>query len=171
MMKVLSKILFGLGLVCSLSSPLYAAESGLKIGVIDMRSIISNSPQAKAAMEKLKSEFKAREEKIVASEKSYREKAEKLQRNSAIMSEAEKSKLEKEVIANQRELQRMQAEFREDAAARQQEEMKKLIDKIDSVVQAIAKKENYDLIIHSEVVPYAAKQMNITDTVLKSIAN
>lgn len=166
-MKKLTSLLLALGLTC-LAPIAHAAEA--KIGVIDMRTIVSNSPQAKAAMEKLKNEFKAREEKIMAQEKSVKEKAEKLQRNSAVMSETEKSKLEKEVMTGQRELQRLQNEYREDAAMRQQEEMKKVIDRVTAAIDEIAKKDKYDLIFVREAAPYASKQMDITDKVLQATA-
>src|SRR5947209_3774643 len=72
-----------------------ALAADFKIGVIDMRAVVSASPQAKETMERLKKEFKSREEKMAATDKSLKEKAEKLQRNSAVMSESEKTKLER----------------------------------------------------------------------------
>lgn len=168
-MKTLAKIILPLSLTLAGFSSQAVAEE-IKIGVIDMRTIVTTSTQAKDAMEKLKKEFKGREDKIIATEKSLKEKSEKLQRNSAVMSEAEKLKLEKEVIASQRELQRMQTEFREDAQIRQQEEMKKLVEKINGAVAELAKKEKYDLVIHSEVVPFSSKNVDITDKVMKAIA-
>ncbi len=167
-MAKLTPILLALGLTCLAAPAVNAAEA--KIGVIDMRAVVTNSPHAKAAMEKLKNEFKAREEKIMAQEKSLKEKSEKLQRNSAVMSEAEKAKLEKDVMAGQRDLQRMQAEYREDAAMRQQEEMKKVIDKVTAAIDDIAKKDKYDLIFVREAAPYASKQMDITEKVIKATA-
>lgn len=166
-MKKLTHIFMALGLAC-LAAPAIAGEA--KIGVIDMRTVVTNSPQAKAAMEKLKKEFKAREDKIMAQEKSLKEKSEKLQRNSAVMSEAEKSKLENDVRTGQRDLQRLQNEYREDAAMRQQEEMKKVIDKVTAAIDEIAKKDKYDLIFVREAAPYATKDMDITDKVIKATA-
>jgi outer membrane protein len=169
--KNLRKSLLALSFVVVSALPVQSfAADALKIGVIDMRTIVNSAPQAKDAMEKLKKEFKTREEKIITAEKALKEKAEKLQRNSAVMSEAEKSKLEKDVVAGQRELQHMQSEFREDAAMRQQEEMKKIMDRINVVVDDLAKKEKYDLIIHKDVVPYAAKTVDVTDKVVKAIS-
>jgi len=157
-----------LALALSASTSVFAAD--LKVAVIDMRVILSKSPQAQAATQKLQGEFKAREEKIVSLEKALKEKMEKMQRNSAIMSETEKNKFEKDVIASQRELQRLQTEFREDAAARQQEETKKLIDGVNLAVNAIAQKDKYDLIIHREAMSYASTQIDITDKVIAAIA-
>ncbi len=147
--------------------PAFAAD--LKIAVVDMRAVIANSPQAKGVMDKLKQEFKNREDQIIAADKSLKEKSEKMQRNGAVMSEAEKSKLEKDIMAGQRDLQRMQTEFREDATMRQQEEMKKLVDKINKVVQDIAKKENYDLVVHAEAALYFTTGINITDKISNAV--
>lgn len=166
-MKKLTHILMALGLAC-LAPVANAGEA--KIGVIDMRAVVTNSPQAKTAMEKLKKEFKAREDKIMAQEKSLKENSEKLQRNSAVMSEAEKSKLENEVRTGQRDLLRLQNEYREDAAMRQQEEMKKVIDKVTAAIDEIAKKDKYDVILVREAAPYASKEMDITDKVIKATA-
>lgn len=160
------KVLFLLALF-----PLLTCAQELKIGVVDMRSIVNNIPQAKTMMEKLKSEFKAREEKIMTAEKLLKEKTDKFQRNSAVMSETEKNKLEKEVLAAQRDLQRMQGDFREDAALRQQEETKRIIDDIGEAIRKIANKEKYQLIIHSEVAPFVDKQLDITEKVMKMMAN
>jgi outer membrane protein len=121
-------------------------------------------------MEKLKTEFKAREDKIMAQEKTLKDKMEKLQRNSAVMSEAEKTKLEREVRTGQGELQRLQTEYREDAAMRQQEEMKKVIDRVNAAIDEVAKKDKFDLIFVREAAPYATQQYDITDKVLKATA-
>lgn len=153
--------------VCQ-SNVCFSAEAQ-RIGVVDMRTIISSSPQVKAVMEKLKQEFKAREEQILAAEKSMKDKTEKLQRNAAVMSEPEKSKLEKEIVTAQRDLQRMQTEYRDDATVRQQEEMKKLIEKINKIVQDVAQKEQYDMILHAEAASFASNKINVTDKVLSAV--
>jgi outer membrane protein len=168
-MKAFTKTLLTAGLVSTALCSVPAMADTMKVGVIDMRTIVSTAPQAKAALEKLKKEFKTREDQMLATEKSLKEKSEKLQRNASVMSEAEKTKLEKEVVAGQRDLQRIQTEIRDDATVRQQEEMKKIITKVNTAVQDIAKKEKYDLIIHSEAAPFAAKQLDITDKVLKAM--
>lgn len=152
-----------------LSAPALAAET--KIGTVDMRAVLAAAPQAKAVQQKLQNEFKSREDKIVALEKSVKEKSEKMQRNAAVMSEAEKNKLEKEIMTSQRELQRLQNDFREDANMRQQEEMKQLIDNINDVIKDVAQKEKYDLILHVDAAPFSSKQVDVTDKVIKAVSN
>jgi outer membrane protein len=167
-MKIFAKLALALTLGAAALFPLQASAE-IKIGTLDMRTIMANSPQAKAAMEKLKKEFKAREEHIVAVERGLKDKAEKLQRNAAVMSDTEKSKLERDIMTSQRELQRLQSEFREDAAGRQQEEMKKLVDSVNQVVEKVAKAEKFDLILHSEAAPFSSKQIDITQKVMQAM--
>lgn len=166
-MKALAKLTLALGLGTAALFPLQAFAE--KIGTLDMKVIMANSAQAKAAMEKLKKEFKAREEQIISVEKSLKDKAEKLQRNAAVMSDTEKAKLEREIMTSQRELQRLQSEFREDAASRQQEEMKKLVDNVNKVVEKVAKAEKFDLILHSEASPFYSPQLDITQKVIQAM--
>lgn len=161
--QIISVLLLGLASSTALAAP----DAKMKMAVIETRVLVAQSAQGKAAQERLLSEFKPREAKIVEQDKIWKEKSEKLQRNAAVMSDVERVKLEKEVHALHRELQRLQADYREDIAARQQEEVKKIMEKINTVVQDIAQKEKYDLIMDSEVASYASKQVNITDKVMK----
>ncbi|MGE4349833.1 MAG: OmpH family outer membrane protein [Candidatus Berkiella sp.] len=170
-MNNLVKYLSVASLFVAMSLPTQASADGVKIGVVDMRKIVASSPEAKAAMERLQQEFKPKEEKIVKTEKEMKEKSEKLQRNAAVMSDSEKSKLERELVSSQRELQRMQEEFREDSTARYQEEMQKLIEKVNKVVNDIAEKEKYDIILHQDTKLYASAQVDITNKVVKALSN
>lgn len=147
-----------------------ANQSTFKIGIIDIGTIVSKSPEAQAIGEALRKEFQAREASIANAEKALREKEGKIERNGSVMGEAERSKLEKEIHTAKRDLHRMQVEFREDTTLRQREEMEKFLNKIRGVVKDIAKAENYNLILHSEAVPYSDDKTNITDKVMKKLS-
>ena len=168
-MNNLVKYLSAASLMVALSLPGQAFADATKIGVVDMRKVVSSSQEAKTVMEKLQQEFKPREEKILNTEKELKEKSEKPQRNAAIMSDNEKAKLERELVTGQRDLQRLQEEFREDSTARYQEEMQKLIEKVKKVVNDIAAKEKYDLILHQDTHLYTSAQVDITDKVVKTL--
>lgn len=168
-MKKLVNYLSTASLCVALCAPISSFADNTKIGVVDMRKIVATSPEAKTMMEKLQQEFKPREEKILSSEKALKEKSEKLQRNAAIMGDSEKSKIERELVSGQRELQRLQEEFREDSTARYQEEMQKLIEKVRKVVNEIASKQKYDIILHQDTNLYASSQVDITEQVVKSL--
>jgi outer membrane protein len=155
-------------LVCGLAFAV-TAQAEMKIGVVDLRVIMAKSPQANAVNEKLFNEFHSREEDIAASEKKLEEKADKLKRDSAVLAEAERTKLEKEILTKQRDLQRVQAEFRDDVQIRQREEMQKFMQLFETKLAKIAQQENYDIILHSDAVPFSTAKVNITDKVLAQL--
>lgn len=143
-----------------------ASTMAMKVGVVDVREIVGKSPETEAISKKLQNEFKSRESELIALDKSINTKAEKLKKDASVMSEAERSKLERELYSLQRDMQRMQAEFRDDTQLRQQEEMQKFLEKVRGKIVDIAKSEKYDLILHAEAAPYVSDQVDITQKVL-----
>ncbi|HEB99881.1 MAG TPA: OmpH family outer membrane protein, partial [Thiotrichales bacterium] len=109
-----------------------------------------------------------REKELVALQREIKAKEDKLARDGAVMSEEARSKLERELISKRRELKRGQDEFREDLTIRRNEELSKLQRYLYDAIVALAKEENYDLIV-SEGVVYASDRINITDAVLERL--
>jgi outer membrane protein len=68
-----------------------------------------------------------------------------------------------------RDLQRMQREFREDLNLRKNEELAQVLERANKVIQEIAEKEKYDLILQEAV--YRSPRIDITDKVLKALAD
>ncbi|HKY69400.1 MAG TPA: OmpH family outer membrane protein [Gammaproteobacteria bacterium] len=151
-----------------LSATLAQAEN-LKVGIINVQEILAKSPEAQQIREKLQNEFKGREAELVKVDKTLKANSEKLQRDGAVMSEAERSKLERETANAQRELQRLQTAFREDVTVRQQEEMQKYLDKVRSAVNKFAQDQKYDLLIHSDAAPYLNQKMDVTKQVIEAL--
>lgn len=143
-----------------------AAE--LKIGFVNAPRVIEEAPQADKARKNLEKEFSPRNKAIEKVQAALREAEEKLNRDSAIMSESERKKLERKVRADSRDLKRTKEEFREDLNIRKNEAFERLRRRVFEVIQNIASKEKYDLIL-SEGVLHASKKVNITDSVLDQL--
>ena len=143
-MKQLTKIL-GVGLlVCSLMPVTLAATDGLKIGIIDMNIIMQKAPEVKAINNKLKAKFQPRQDKLIAAEKSLNEDIAKLERDKAVLSAKEASKLEEKIVRQRRDLQRQQQDFQQDLMMASNESMQTFRTSVDAAVNKIAKKGNYD---------------------------
>lgn len=140
--------------------------SALRVGVIDVREILATSPKAVEVGEKLKKEFQVREDKLRALAQEIQTSSEKFERNRAVMGEDEKKKMERDLMSNQRELARLQAEFRDDSQLRQREEMQKFLERLKEVVSKYAKDQKYDIVLHSEAAPYANEKVDITKKIL-----
>jgi len=70
----------------------------LKIGYVDMRTVLEKAPQAEKATKRMEMEFSPRQKQLVAQEKDIQTKEERMSRDAAVMGEAERSNLEKDIL-------------------------------------------------------------------------
>jgi len=151
-----------LACVCS------TAQAELKIAVVSVPQLIEESPQAKSAMQALQDEFMPRRREIETQQKELKAREDKLTRDSAVMSEAERNKSEKDLRDGQRDLQRRQNEYVEDLNVRRNEELGKLQRTLLQEVQTYARAQGYDLVIGDGVL-FAKDGINITAAVLANL--
>lgn len=162
--RVLFLLLGGLLLQIAVAQ---AAE--LKIGFVNAAQILDKAPQAELARSRLEKEFAPRDKSLVDAQKSLRSLEEKLARDSAVMGDSERRNLERDILAQQRELKRAQDEFREDFNIRRNEELGSLQRQVYEAIVSLAKEEQFDLIVNDGAVIYASEQVDITDQVLKRL--
>lgn len=144
-----------------------AAE--LKIGFVNQERILRESSPAKRAQAKLDKEFASRRAELDRMEKQGREMETTLQKESVTLPEADRTARERQLAQLTRDFQRMQREFREDVNLRRNEELASLQERANKVINEIAEKEKYDLILQEAV--FASARIDITDKVIKALAD
>jgi len=145
-----------------------AIAQEVKIGVVNVPVLMERAPQAKVAMDALQEEFAPRQRVIVAKQAEFEELTEKVRRDFDVMGETERRNAEKDLRDLQREVTRLQTEFREDLNLRRNEELGKLQRLLLKEVQDYAETTNYDLIVGDGVL-YASSAVNITELVLRAM--
>ncbi|MGD8570538.1 MAG: OmpH family outer membrane protein [Gammaproteobacteria bacterium] len=145
-----------------------AAIAETKIGFVNAARVLEESPQADAARKKLEKEFAPRDKEIVKMQKDLKGLEDKLSRDGAIMSQSEQRKLERDVLAQKREIKRKKEEFREDLNIRRNEAFEKLRKRVFEVIVAIAEQKKFDLIVSDGVV-FASKRIDITNEVVEKL--
>ncbi len=160
------KVILGIALVGAFVLPASAQE--VKIGVVNIQVLMERSPQTKAAMDALQEEFAPRQREFLAKQKEYEELTAKVQKDVAVMGETERRNAEKNLRDLQREVTRLQTEFREDLNLRQNEELGLLQRSLLMEVQNFAAQEGYDLIVGDGVL-FASTAVNITEDVLRTV--
>ncbi len=145
-----------------------AVAQQVKIGVVNVPVLMERAPQAKVAMDALQEEFAPRQRVIVAKQAEFEELSEKVRRDFDVMGETERRNAEKNLRDLQREVTRLQTEFREDLNLRRNEELGKLQRSLLKEVQDYAETTNYDLIVGDGVL-YASSTVNITELVLRAM--
>jgi outer membrane protein len=165
-MKQVIRVAFGIALVCAFAIPASAQE--LKIGVVNIQVLMERAPQTKAAMDALQEEFAPRQREFLAKQKEFEDLSTKVQKDLAVMGETERRNAEKNLRDLQREVTRLQNEFREDLNLRQNEELGLLQRSLLKEVQEYAAQQNYDLVVGDGVL-YASTTVNITEFVLRAV--
>jgi len=157
---------FGIALACAFALP--AAAQELRIGVVNVPVLMDRSPQTKAAMDALQEEFAPRQREFVAKQKELEDLTAKIQKDVSVMGETERRNAEKNLRDLQRDVARIQQEFREDLELRQNEELGTLQRSLLKEVQDYAQAEGYDLIVGDGVL-FASSVVNITEEVLRAV--
>ena len=145
-----------------------AAAADLKVGFVDVSRVLDQSPQAEEARERIQAEFAPIDQEVLRMQRDLRVLEEQLVRDGAVMANAERMRLEREVLSRKRDLRRSQEEFREDLNLRRNQELQKLQRQVVLAIRAMAKSEDYDLVI-SDGVLFASERVDITRTVLERL--
>jgi len=160
------KAVLGLAMVMAFAIP--AAAQDMKIGVVSLPALIERAPQTKVAMDALQEEFAPRQREFLAKQKEFEELTAKAQKDFAVMGETERRNAEKDLRDLQREVTRLQTEFRDDLNLRQNEEYGLLQRAMLKEVQDYAQEQGYDLIVGDGVL-FASSAVNITEQVLRVV--
>ncbi|MCB1776297.1 MAG: OmpH family outer membrane protein [Candidatus Competibacteraceae bacterium] len=159
-------------IAAALALPLSLAQAAdLKIGFVSVAKILNSAPQAEAASKRLEREFAPRQKGLVEAQKSLRRQEETLAKDGATMSESRRRNLESDIRSQARELNRTNAELREDFNLRRNEELGKFQKQVLDVINNLAREEGFDLVINDGATLYASPQVDVTDKVLKRLTS
>ncbi len=145
------------------------AATSFKIGIIDVRQVLQSSPQVASIQKKLRDEFGARDKQIQEAQQTFQKDAEKLNRDSSVMSATDRTALMQKLQTEQQSLRTMQMNFQRDIYAKQNQEMQGVITKMQAVIAKIAKEQNLNLVISKEAVEYVNQDVDITSQVTKEM--
>lgn len=143
------------------------AHAEVKIGVIDVMSVLQNMPQRKTVGEALDKEFDARAKSLQEEQKKAEAASARLKKDGLTLSSSEKAKLNK-VISD---FEAKAKSFSEAYRKRESEEASKLLLKIQDAVKDIVAKEKYDIILKAEATLSASDAVDITSKVLEKVKN
>ena len=138
-----------------------------KIGYINSQRIVNEAAPYKAASAKIKQDFGKRVQDLQDMDARLKGMQAKLEKDGPVMSEADRNRGQHDLIELNKEFQRKQRELQEDLTQRQNEERENVFGRVNKVIQQIAEKEKYDLVIQDAL--YHSARVDITDKVLKEL--
>ena len=157
--------------IASLAAPGFAQGADYKIGLRQWRAPVSARQLRQSGhSRRSKRNSPRRDAEIQKLSKQVRDLQALLEKDGVTMAESDRRAKERDLANMSRDLQRMQREFREDLNLRKNEELTAVQERANKVIQQIAIDEKFDLIIQEPVI-YASPRIDITDRVVKALAD
>jgi outer membrane protein len=145
-----------------------APAAALRIGYIDVKRLIDESPQHLEIQAKLDREFASQNVAIESDKAKLNALKQRYDRDSAIMTRENAEKLKLEIEATERDNQHRVEQARNDYNARRNEEGRHILQLIQDTAAEYARTQGYDLVVPSPVI-YANPRVDITDAVLQRL--
>lgn len=141
------------------------AQESSKIGLINSQRVMRESAPAKAAEAKIEQEFSKRQKELLSSSSRIKGLAEKLDKDSAVISESDRIKRQRELSDMDQDFQRKQRAFSEDLNLRRNEEIAIVVERANKAIKQVAESEKYDIIFQDAA--YFNPRIDVTEKVLK----
>ena len=161
-----TKIALFLGLIFAAN----ISYADLKVGVVNFGALLEKSPQYEKAGKRLEQEFSPRQKQLVSQQRDIQSIEERLNKDSAVISETERNKLQRDILNKARDYKRSEQEFKEDFNMKRTEELGKVQRRIAEAITSLAKEQGFDLVL-AEGVVYASEQVNITAQVQQKLTS
>ena len=149
------------------AAALAAQAQELKIGYVNSDRVLRDAVPAKAAQTKLEAEFSKRDKELNDLAARLKGAADKLEKDAPTMTEADRGRRQRELVEQDREVQRKRREFQEDLNQRKNEELSSVVERANKVIKQIFETEKYDIILQEAV--FAGPKVDITDKVIKAL--
>ena len=146
------------------------AAKEMKIGYVDVQAVAAKIPQSAALQETIKKEFGQRVQDVQKLEKDINFNIEKLRRDGPTMSEAQQEELKKALTTQRQQYEEQGRSLQEDLRVRQAEERNKLMGLVKTAIDAIAKKDNYDLILNAQAGVFVKPEYDISNAVVAQVS-
>jgi outer membrane protein len=165
---MMSKLLQSVALATSMMLAASAVQAQeLKIGYVNSERVLREANLAKTAQAKLEAEFGKREKDLRDLETKLRGAAEKLEKDAPTLSENERNRRQRDIVEQERDLQRKRREWQEDLTQRKNEELSAVVEKANRVIKQIFEAEKYDLILQDAI--HFSARVDVTKKVIDAL--
>ena len=163
-MKKFTRTIVAASLLAGLS---FSAFADFKAGFVNTDRVFREANAAKTAQTRLEQEFSKREKELIALRDNLKRGSDAFERDAPTMSESQRVTKQRDLVEQDREFQSKSREFQEDLGNRKNEELAKVLDQANKIVQQVAEAEQYDVILQEAV--YVNPKHDITDKVIKAL--
>ncbi len=151
-----------------LSAPAWADT---RIAFVDSQRLLQESPQGKAMIESLRSEFAVKQRELNAERQALKDKQAQLDRDGATMSADQRSAAEQSLQDGQRDLDEKANEYQDEFNTRQNQEMSKVSAVLSQQIRLYGQAHHFDLVLAGIVIWHnpANPAIDITQPLLAAL--
>ncbi|MBY5921371.1 OmpH family outer membrane protein [Ferrimonas balearica] len=164
----MKKVIATAALMLATLAPAAMAEQ--KIAIVDMGAVVAQHPQREAIGQQMEKDFGERMAEVRKLQEELRGLAEKSQRDGALMSDQQKTELERQAQSIQADLQLKGQALEEDMQKRQAQEQQKILMDVKRAIDSVAAAEGYDIVLEARAALYAKEQIDISAKVVETIS-
>lgn len=132
----------------------HAQAQGFKVGYADPEIIITYMPEYQTVQQQMAVEYRTSQEALQALAEDFQERVDRYQRQQPLLSEERRAEREAELAQLQQEIQNSAAAKDDELAARQEELMAPLLQKVQDAIDAIAVAKGLDMVVRSPALLY-----------------
>lgn len=155
-------------LLFTLAFKVQAAEE-TKIGFIDMQKAIQNVAAGKKAKKELEDEYNKKKKELEKKEADLKKLVADFEKRSMAMNEDARMKKQREIQMEVQKHQETAAKAQMEIQKRERDLTQPIVTKLRTLLEDIAKKENFTVILEraENSVMYAKKEIDLTDRIIK----
>ena len=144
-----------------------SALAEVKVGFVDVRKAVESTKAGKKVKTELESEFKKRENALKKRADDIKKMTDDFEKKNAVLSDDARAKKQQEIQEEMLKYNQEVAKNTSDIRKKEQDLMEPIFKKMQTVINEIAQKEKYTLVLQSrDNILYAQKEIDLTDAVV-----
>ncbi|MCI0569570.1 MAG: OmpH family outer membrane protein [Myxococcaceae bacterium] len=165
----LRRSLAALAAVSVLSTSAVALAADFKMGVVDVEAVMAQTEDGKAARARMQKWLETQQKTMEKEQQAFLKEKETLEKQASAMSPEtltqKQGELQKKYVDLAQKAQKLQGE----AQAKEMEEIKPILTRIDQVVQQVAKKDGLSVVLEkrNSGIAYLAQGLDYTEEVIR----
>ena len=142
---------------------------GIKLGYVDMSVAIRTTREGQSAEKQLEKEIQKKQKELEAKEGDLKTMVQNLKKQAMVISDEVRSQKEMVLQEEQLKYQKLLAESRLEMQTRERELTEPILEKLHTVIDRIAKREKYDMILQKAdiTILWSKPKFDLTDQVIK----
>ncbi|MDH3343220.1 MAG: OmpH family outer membrane protein [Gammaproteobacteria bacterium] len=145
-----------------------AMAADLKIGFVSVQQLLTQAPQVEAVNTAMIERFGGKKQELQDLEAEIKTMQENYKRNELVMTEDKLAELKDKLIAKVQIFKQKEGTLAQEVKVMRDQELAVLQKSVRDIINDIAKKDGYDLIL-SEGVVHASEQIDITEKILEEM--